>query len=356
MLLHNLDVAEDSTDKVMPYEAAMKGDRNSIEKIRVSSGSAIVLGLIEGFLDAKPTTAYLLTYTEDKCTANCGFCSQAKRSKSRADMLSRVAWPAFKTKEVICKLVAAVQKGEIKRVCIQALNYPKVVEDLLALVEAIKLHGTKVPISISCQPLNKKDMKRLAKMGVERIGISLDAATRDIFNRVKGNSVDGPYDWDKQHVALLEAVEVFGETNVSTHLMVGLGETEEEMVKVTQWCVDNGIYPALFSFTPIPGTALEHNSSPTIDCYRRIQLARYLIVHGRMKFEKMGFNTRGCIVDFGISQEHLEHTIRNGKPFLTSGCPYCNRPYYNEKPSGPLYNFPKKPTPHEVEEIKKQLK
>jgi len=356
MLLHNLDLAKGSSKNVVFCEATMERDKRSLEKVRVSSGSAMVLDLIEGLLDAKPTTAYLLTYTEGKCTANCGFCSQAKRSKSRADMLSRVAWPVFKTKEVVSKLATAVQKQEIKRVCIQALNYPAVVEDLLALVEAIKLHRIEVPISISCQPLNKEDMKKMAKMGVERMGIPLDAVTKDVFDRVKGRSADGPYDWDKQHVALLEAVKVFGETNVSTHLMVGLGETEEEMVKAIQWCVDNSIYPALFSFTPIPGTALEYKSSPTINCYRRIQLARYLIVHGKTRFEKIAFNGRGCIIDFGVSQEHLERTIRNGTPFLTSGCPHCNRPYYNEKPRGPLYNFPIQPTPQDVEEIEKQLK
>ncbi|HDI74230.1 MAG TPA: hypothetical protein ENF57_04430 [Candidatus Korarchaeota archaeon] len=26
--------------------------------------------------------------------------------------------------------------------------------------------------------------------------------------------------------------------------------------------------------------------------------------------------------------------------FLTSGCPSCNRPFYNERPRGPIYNFP----------------
>jgi biotin synthase len=25
---------------------------------------------------------------------------------------------------------------------------------------------------------------------------------------------------------------------------------------------------------------------------------------------------------------------------MTSGCPNCNRPYYNETPSGPILNYP----------------
>jgi biotin synthase len=316
----------------------------------------MVLGLIEGFLDAKPTTAYLLTYLDGKCTANCGFCPQARRSRSRADMLSRVTWPVFAAEEVVLKLSLAVQRGEFRRVCIQALNYPTVLEDLLTFVKWLKLQGVKAPVSVSCQPLSREKMEKLAEAGAERIGIPLDAATKDVFDRFKGSSADGPYDWNRQRTALLEAVEVFGRGRVSTHLIVGLGETEKEMAKTIQWCVDNGVYSALFAFTPVSGTVLEHRPQPSINHYRRVQAARHLIAEKKARFEKMGFSKDGRIVDFGVSQELMEGTVRSGTPFLTSGCPNCNRPYYNEKPSGPLYNFPKQPTLQEIREIEKQLK
>jgi len=72
---------------------------NLPEQIRVSLGSAIVLGLADAKLDAAPTTAYLMTHRQEKCTANCGFCPQARTSRTRADMLSRVSWPAYRTQE-----------------------------------------------------------------------------------------------------------------------------------------------------------------------------------------------------------------------------------------------------------------
>lgn len=327
--------------------------KHVVDKVRVSIGSAIVLGLMEGRLSAKPTTAYFLTYFKGRCTANCGFCSQAKSSKSRANLLSRVTWPAFQTDEVMSKLATAVRRGEIMRVCIQALNYPTVLRDILVLAE--KVRSTNVPISVSCQPLNKEEMKKLAAAGIERISIPLDAATKEAFEQVKGTLAGSPYDWNRQHDALLEAVDIFGKNRVSTHLIVGLGETEEEMVKTIQWCKDNGIHPALFSFTPIPGTALEHSPPPGIGHYRRIQLSRHLIVQEKTRFENLRFNTDGCITDFGVFQKQRENIVKSGKPFLTSGCPHCNRPYYNEKPSGPMYNFPTPPTLEEIREIEDEL-
>ena len=189
------------------------------ESVRVSIGSAIVMGLRKGRLDAKPTTAYLLMCRNKKCSANCSFCPQARESKGRADRLSRVTWPQFPTKQVVDNLVTVLKKGELNRVCIQSLNYPEVFNDVLCLVREIR-SKSEVPISVSCKPLDRKKIKLWADAGVDRISIALDAATEKIFDNVKGINVCGPYLWEKQRKALNEAVEVFGEGSVSTHLIV----------------------------------------------------------------------------------------------------------------------------------------
>jgi len=324
------------------------------ERIRVSTGSAIILGLLKGKLDAKPTTIYLLTCRKQKCSANCGFCPQARESKGRADMLSRVTWPIFPIIQVVDGIERIVIDGAIRRVCIQSLNYPEVFDEVLFLVREIKSRVT-VPISVSCQPLNPEKMRCLAEAGVNRISIALDAATEKIFDRVKGRKIGGPYRWERQRQALNEAVKVFGEGSVSTHLIVGLGETEKEICQTIQWCVDSGIYPGLFAFTPIPGTALENNPQPSLNHYRRVQLAHYLLTHRKTRFENMAFDSNSCLTNFGISKERLLEVIDTGEPFLTSGCPGCNRPYYNERPGGPLYNYPRQLRPAEIEEAKRML-
>ena len=324
------------------------------ERIRVSTGSAIVLGLLRGKLDAKPTTIYLLTCRNEKCYANCGFCPQARESKGRADMLSRVTWPTFQTRQVVDGIERTARDGSIKRVCVQTLNYPEVFEEILLFVREIKSRVT-VQISVSCQPLNSEKMKGLAEAGVNRISIALDVATEKIFDRVKGRNIGGPYLWERQRKALNEAVKVFGEGSVSTHLIVGLGETEKEICQMIQWCVDSGIYPGLFAFTSIPGTALENNPPPSLNHYRRVQVAHFLLTHRKSRFENMAFDGNGCITNFGVSKERLLEGIDTGEPFLTSGCPGCNRPYYNERPGGPLYNYPRQLRPEEIEEAKRIL-
>ena len=197
-------------------------------------------------------------------------------------------------------------------------------------------------------------MLRLVKAGVSRASIALDAATKELFEEVKGALIGGPYTWEGHIEALKEAVEIFGKNRVTTHLMAGLGEKEEDFVAMIQRCVDLGVYPALFAFTPIRGTVMANRRSPSLGYYRRLQLAHYLITHKKARFEEMGF-TNSQLVDFGVPREKLRRIVRTGEPFRTSGCPGCNRPYYNERPGGPIYNYPMKPTSTEIAEIEETL-
>jgi biotin synthase len=249
----------------------------------------------------------------------------------------------------------AADNHKIQRVCIQALNYSNVIQHLVALIKTIKQHAT-VPVSVSCQPQTRKNIQHLANAGTDRIGIAIDAATEKLFTEVKGSAANGPYTWTTQLQLLQDAVEIFGKGNVSTHLIVGLGETEKEAVYAIQECVDMSVLPALFAFTPVRGTAMEKQVQPQVDSYRRVQLARYLIVNGIACYDDFCFDAKGRITGFGVEKKLLEQITNTGMPFVTSGCPHCNRPFYNEKPSGPIYNYPRSINADEIAEIKKQLR
>jgi biotin synthase-related radical SAM superfamily protein len=128
----------------------------------------------------------------------------------------------------------------------------------------------------------------------------------------------------------------------AVHLIVGLGETEQEMVGRVQWAHDLGVTVGLFAFTPVRGTHLADRPPPLLAAYRRMQAARWLIVHDLAPAGGMTFDGEGRLLSLGAP---LPIT---GEPFRTSGCPDCNRPFYNEQPGGPLYNFPRPLTADEV--------
>ena len=321
-------------------------------KVRVSIGTAAVLGLRELRLDASPTTAYMMLYTETGCVANCLFCTQARDSGSERSHLSRVMWPDFPTEKVL-QGFREPRMDVLERICIQVINYPGFVDDTLALLKALK-GATGLPVSMDTCPIKRGDMETLREAGIERVSIPLDAATPELFDEIKGVNARGPYRWENHMKALREAIEVFGTGKVMSNLIIGLGETEEEAVEVIQLLMDMEIKAVLFAFTPIPGTALSDRPQPSLESYRRMQLARHLITKGRGRFEEMRF-TDGRLVSLGEGV-NLDELVADGTPLRTTGCPGCNRPYYNERPSGPLYNYPRVLTMEELNNEKETLK
>lgn len=291
-----------------------------------------------------------MTYREGRCSANCSFCPQARESNAEKEKLSRVSWPKCNFEDFLEGLNE--NQGELERICIQTINRPGILNDVLELTRGIS-KVSNLPISVSYYPKNENSLNKLARAGVDRISVPIDGATEQIFNKVKGPAAGGPYKWEKHLQALERAKEVFDD-GVSTHLIIGLGETEQEAVELIQFLYDKKILVGLFAFTPIPGTVLSEESRPSIASYRRIQLARHLIVNNLVNYSGIEFEN-GCIQDFGISQTKITELINTGKPFLTSGCPGCNRPFYNESPSGPIYNYPEDLSNQEIERVKTEL-
>jgi biotin synthase len=323
----------------------------ALNKIRVSIGSASVLGLYETkrFKDI-PTTCYLMTYKEGHCVANCGFCPQARESESSIELLSRVNWPIFSFAEVLTKLKYLPPRKRFKRICIQTLNYSHNFQDLSEIVSSIK-KNSEIPISIAIPPMSIEKLRQLKLIGVERVGIALDAATPELFEKIKGKEAKGPYKWETHLQNLKNALEIFTDGFVTTHLIVGLGESPKDILKLISELHELKIKVSLFAFMPIKGTRLEDLKQPGLLNFRKIQLGRHLLVNELKSFNDLTFNNNGDIVKFNLNKKDLWNVVNSTDAFLTSGCPGCNRPYYTSKPSGPTYNYPRNLSTNEKEDI-----
>jgi len=305
--------------------------------IRCSIGTAKVLGLKKVKVDALPTTAYLMV--GERCHFNCAFCAQARESSARADLLSRISWPKFQGESFLQGLVHPDVQTVLQRICFQVVQDKAALEETKEWVKSVK-RKTNLPICVSAGPRTLEEVKELLDLGVEHISIALDAATPEIYNQSKDGS------WAERLELLSASAEKFPD-RMTTHLIVGLGESEEEMVRCLQAMVDKGITVALFAFTPIKGTRMEGLKQPNMSHYRRIQVAHDVIRTRLARADDFEYKD-GQLTDFGISLDKLQEK-RGGEPFQTSGCTGCNRPYYNETPGEELYNYPKCLTSEEVE-------
>ena len=309
-------------------------------KIRVSSGTAHVLGLKSVKSEVLPTTGYFLL--GDKCLRSCRFCSRSAKSHSGADFLSRVTWPAFELNKILESLPDAYVQKRLFRVCLQVVHDPRAAKAAKEVIVKIK-QKCSIPVSASCYVSDLEDLRSWFKSGADRVGLALDAANERVFKQIKCGS------FEKNINFLRQAAKLYPQ-RISTHFIVGLGETDRELIYRIQEMLDLGITVGLFAFTPVRGTEMENVPQPGLKRYRRIQVAHYLLRNGYKRAEDLGYTQEGELRDFDYCSAELFALLRNGEPFQTTGCAMCNRPFYNERPGGAIYNFARQLSTAEVHE------
>jgi biotin synthase len=256
-------------------------------------------------------------------------------------MLSRIIWPEYLSEQVTRGIKGAVESKQIKRTCLQVVNKDTAMSQARHMLAQLK-EASQVPVCISCNIASPEEGKRLIEEGADKIGISLDCAGEAIYARVKGGSF-------KKQLKLICHTAMLIPGRVSTHLIVGLGETEEEMIQVMAQMVNWGVTVGLFAFTPVKGTKDQDKVPPVLVHYRRVQAALFLLEKRLAGIDDFTF-TNGVLTGFGLVQKVLIQHLSSGEAFQTTGCPDCNRPYYNEKPGGIIYNYPRPLTGAEIEE------
>ena len=302
----------------------------------------------------------LVTYPEG-CVGRCGFCGLSRQRQVEPDKRTfiRVDWPTHPVDDVIARLN---QNGDrLQRVCVGMITHRNAFDDMNIIIRRFHTESDR-PISALIAPTLIRDLSRLGEIkeaGADIVTVAVDAATPELFDRYRGHGIGGPHRWEHYWAAVEESVRVMGRYQAGVHLIVGLGETEREMIATIQRAQDTGAHTHLFSFFPEAGSPMERHPQPTYGHYRRVQLARYIINEEYGRYEQMTFNDAGQVMDFGVETDEL---IQYGEPFMTSGCPgpdgrvACNRPFGNERPGRPIRNYAFPPEPEDVELIRYQLR
>lgn len=338
--------------------------KESPEYLRMSLAAAMTLRFRDGlfYRNAKSHCINLLLTYDEGCIGNCAYCGLAReRSGKYVDKsFIRVEWPTYSLDDIIARLEKYEYK--IKRICTSMITNRRAISDLVITTQRIS-ERVDIPISLLVTPtiLKKSDLIEFKAAGAERIGIAVDTATPELFDEIRGKDARGPHRWEVYWDTIETAMEVFGKENVGVHFIVGIGETEKEMIQAIQRVRNMGGSTHLFSFFPEADSRFADRTQPPMGQYRRIQLGRYLIDNDLVTTDEFTFDSADRISDFGLPDEALDKIIDSGVPFETSGCPgkdgktACNRPYANSLPGPNIRNFPFPLSENDVKRVREQL-
>jgi biotin synthase len=357
----------------MPNYNVLTPYMRSPEYVQMSTAAAITLGIMRGRMYRCECTRclnLLLTYPEG-CRANCAYCGLARHREAERDYADRnfirVDWPAVPLAETIDIVARDGAASPFHRMCISMITHPRSDEDTVTVLKewTARIDPSAIPVSILSNPttMTRADVKHLRDLGADIFTVALDAATPALFERTRGKGVQSPHTWSKYWEILRDARDVFGPQKFGAHIIVGMGETEYEVLSLVQQLVDLGGHSHMFCFFPEKGSLMDHLPATPRDQWRRVQLARYLIDYRGVRVEQMTFDQHGRIADFGVSPAELDAVIDAGVAFRTSGCPgkfaddvsACDRPYGDSPPSD-IASYPFPPGRGDIRKIRRQLR
>lgn len=338
--------------------------RTSPDWVRISMASAIELGFRSGRFsrDFEFGGINLLLNYDEGCLSDCGYCGLARtRPGDYGDKsFIRVEWPLVRTDELVDRMAERI--SGLTRLCISMVTHGHAYRDTCDITRRIreKVH---TPLSILVAPptLSRVRLEEFHALGVDMIGIGLDAVTEQLFRSLRTDVPAGGLSWDKYWEVVSDSREIFGPWKVNVHTLVGIGETDRDLIEIFARLRNQEIFSYLFCFNPEPDSRLGGTPKSELRRWRRIQLAKHLVETEGLNPEAFHFDGDGALTHLDADESVVESVIEDGEAFMTDGCPGekgepgCTRPYGSYRPSEPFRDFPFPPNHDDLREIRAQL-
>jgi radical SAM protein (TIGR04043 family) len=151
--------------------------------------------------------------------------------------------------------------------------------------QAVK-EASGLPVEVQFEPPFDLDViDQVGEMGIDSVGIHVETFDPTVLARVAPAKARTGIDW--YFSAWERAVEVFGPGQVSTYVILGMGEDPDLIVEGCHRAIDIGVYPFVVPLRPTVGSLMEDMTAPPPEycetIYRRVVpylTARGLGAHG----------------------------------------------------------------------------
>lgn len=146
----------------------------------------------------------------------------------------------------------------------------KGIKHLAEIASAIK-EATGLPVHAQFEPPEELSMMDLLYDSVDTVGIHVESFDRRVLKEVAPCKADIPF---QQYIdAWKRGVELFGESQVSSYVIVGMDERDETIIEGSKKLAELGVYPFIVPLRPIPGSDMENEKPPSPDRMRGIYKA-----------------------------------------------------------------------------------
>jgi radical SAM protein (TIGR04043 family) len=197
-----------------------------------------------------------IRYAEDQ---RCRFCAIEESLRAGATV-------AAKTPAQLAEVAAAAVRLDGVRQMVMTTGTTKGPDRgaraLVRCVRAVLAAVPGLPIQVQIEPPGDLGvLAELKEAGATSVGIHVESLDDDVRKRwLPGKSTVPLAEYE---AAWDEAVRVFGWNQVSTYLLIGLGEDPDELVAGAARLVERGVYPFVVPMRPMLGTLAHRDGAVT---------------------------------------------------------------------------------------------
>ncbi len=184
--------------------------------------------------------------------SGCGFCSIETTLKNGNTILE-------KTPSQMEEVTSEAIKEGVKHLTITT-GTPNLrdhgAEKISKTVRHLKDHFN-IKIHVQLTPPGKRYIDRIYCSGADTIGLHVETFDKGVMEEVCPAKKDLDY-----YKAIEYSAELFGDSQVSSFILGGLGEEFNTMIRGFEKLAALGVIPFLVPFRPLPGSRMENVSAP----------------------------------------------------------------------------------------------
>lgn len=169
---------------------------------------------------------------ENRCIYNCKFCiSPHLKRKKRTK------------KEIIEKIIEASKNINFKAIAITAgvaISEKKTTIEIIEIIQEVKKFLGNVVIGVEPCTTSKNDIEKLKEAGASEIKLNIQSFDIEIFKKICRER-----DFDNIISALQYSTKVFGKNKVCSNIIIGLGESNENVLEGVEYLAKIGAVTTL---------------------------------------------------------------------------------------------------------------
>jgi biotin synthase-related radical SAM superfamily protein len=171
----------------------------------------------------------------DGCIYNCEFCA----TPNLKDSQKKDKTPT----QVVQMIMEASKNPDFQSIAITSgiVGSPKdTLDEMVNIVKRIRENLKEIEIGVEPYVMDDEDLERLFAAGAREIKINIETFDKDIFEKICPQ-----LDYDHVLKMLTQAVSLFGRGKVTTNILIGLGESDENVLESIEYFAERGIVPVI---------------------------------------------------------------------------------------------------------------